>query len=258
MKRFALTLAAGLLASLPTLAADTVVVVGGTGGTGKETVRALLDADYDVRATTTNVERAQERFPDWDVEWVRMDVRKIDEVRAALAGADYVISTIGGDCRDPGGPNSPRYVDYEGSLHIAGVARTLGLKQMVMVSAANAGVADQPLNQFCDNVQMWKWLGEDYLRDSTLPYTIVRPGGLTNDAGGKQGIDMRAPVVGSRGGQIPRADVALVLVDALGNPDAMGKTVEIFGDADSDPDGWKDDFPNMPADPKQMSALPRE
>lgn len=255
MKRLASTLLATVLISLPSLAADLVVVAGASGATGQETVKALLASGYEVRATTTNVERAQQRFPNWDIKWVKMDVRKIDEIRSALKGADYLISSIGGNCRDAGGGNSPRYVDYEGTVTMAGVARTLGLKQMVVVSAANAGVADQPLNQFCDNIQMWKWLGEDYLRDSSLPYTIVRPGGLTNDEGGKQGIDMRVPKGGSEGGQIPRADVAAVLVAALGNPDAIAKTVEIFGEPQGDPEGWKDDFSSMAADPRQIPPL---
>lgn len=258
MKRFLATLIATLLITLPAIAAELVVVAGGSGRTGQETVKALLAAGYAVRATTTNVERAETRFPTLDVEWVKMDVRKLDEIRDALQGADYLISAIGGSCRDPGGPNSPRYVDYEGTVAMAGVARTLGLKQMVTVSAANAGVADQPLNEFCDNVQMWKWLGEDYLRDSSLPYTIVRPGGLTDEEGGEQGIDIRAPKVGNRGPQIPRADVAAVLVAALGNPEAVGKTVEIFGEPAGDPQDWTDDFVDVPADAAQAPALRRE
>jgi len=258
MKRITATLILGLTMALPTLAAELVVVAGGSGATGYETVKALLASGYAVRATTTNVERASERYPDTDVEWVKMDVRKLDEIRDALKGADYLISAIGGSCRDPGGSNSPRYVDYEGTVALAGVARTIGLKQMVVVSAANAGVADQRLNEFCDNIQMWKWLAEDYLRDSTLPYTIVRPGGLTNEEGGKAGIDIRTPAVGSSGPTIPRADVAAVLVAALGNPDAMGKTMEIFGKPDGEAGAWKEDLAKVSSDPNQIPALGAE
>lgn len=263
MKRFVYALLATVLSTLPVLAvspalgADLVVVAGGSGGTGQETIKQLVAAGYEVRATTTNVERAQERFPDWDIEWVKMDVRKIDEIRAALTGADYLISTIGGSCRDPGGPNSPRYVDYEGVMMMAGVSRTLSLKQMILVSAANAGVADQPLNRFCDNIQMWKWLGEDYLRDSGFPYTIVRPGGLVDEAGGEQGIDVRAAKVGNRGASIPRADVAAVLVEAIGNDDAMGKTFEIFGAPDGEAGAWKGDLKGVPADAAESRAIPQ-
>ena len=95
-----------------------------------------------------------------------MDARILDEIRTAMDGAYYVISTIGRSCFDPGGPASARHMDYQGVVNLAGVALDKGVKHFVLTSALSAGVLDQPLNQFCDNVQMWKWLGEDYFRDS--------------------------------------------------------------------------------------------
>ena len=246
---FALVLFAGSAA-----AADLVLVVGGTGQTGWETVKEAMAQGYEVRATSTNVKRAKERFGEDGFTWVEMDVRVVDDIRAATEGVDYVISTIGGSCFDPGGPSSPRHVDYQGVVDMAGVARMYGVKQFVLTSAIAAGVGPQPLNQFCDNVQMWKWLGEDYLRDGDLPYTIVRPGGLGTDEGGKQDIKM----AGSGGivtGFIQRADVAKVLVAALGNKDAMGKTIEIVGDAEGDPDDWRSEFASIPVDPPQAPPL---
>jgi len=234
--------------------ADLVLVVGGTGKTGWETVKEAMAQGYEVRATSTNIKRAKERFGEDGFTWVEMDVRIIDDIRAAVEGTDYIISTIGGSCFDKGGLSSARHVDYQGIVDLAGVARVLGVKQLVLTSAIAAGVADQPLNQFCDNVQMWKWLAEDYLRDGELPYTIVRPGGLGTEAGGKQGIKM----TGQRGLEtsfIQRADVAKVLVAAVGNKDALGKTIEIGGDSDSKPDEWRDDFAALPVDPPQAPPI---
>jgi len=230
------------------VAAELVLVVGGTGKTGWETVKEAKSQGYEVRATSTNIKRAKERFGEDGFTWVEMDVRIVDDIRAAVAGVDYIISTIGGSCYDPGGPSSARYVDYQGTVDMAGVARIMGVKQLVLTSALAAGVGDQPLNQFCDNVQMWKWLGEDYLRDGDLPYTIVRPGGLGTDEGGKQGIKM-AGMHGIETGFIQRADVAKVLVAALGNKDALRKTIEIVGDPDGKPDDWRKEFAAIPADP---------
>ena len=235
-------------------AADLVLVVAGTGKTGWETIKEAKAQGFDVRATTTNVERAKERYGEDGFEWVEMDVRVVDDIRRAMVDVDYVISTLGGSCFDPRGPNSPRYVDYQGVVDMAGVARTMGVKQFVLTSAIAAGVAEQPLNQFCDNVQMWKWLGEDYLRDGDLPYTIVRPGGLGTDEGGKQGIKL----AGNRGletGFIQRADVAKVLVASLGNKDALRKTIEIAGDPEGKPDDWRDDFASIEQDAAQAPPL---
>ncbi len=171
-----------------------------------------------------------------------------------MDGVDYVISTLGGSCFDPGGPSSPRHVDHQGVVNMAGVATTMGIKQFILTSSIGAGLTEQALNQFCDNVLMWKWLGEDYLRDGDLPYTIVRPGGLGSEAGGRIGIKL----TGHRGletGFIQRADVAKVLVAALGNADAVSKTIEIAGDPESQPDEWRDDFAALPVDPPQAPPL---
>lgn len=254
MKRLTVSAIAALAMTTSAYAADMVVVVGGTGATGWETVKEAVAAGYEVRATTTNVERAKENRPEDGFTWVKMDARKLDEIRVAFEGADYVISTLGGSCFDPGGPRSPRYVDFQGVVNMAGIARDKGVKHFVLTSSIGAGLPDQPLNQFCDNVNMFKWLGEDYLRDGDLPYTIIRPGGLGNDEGGKSGIT----ITGSRGlatGFIQRADVAKVLLAAMGNEDAAGKTYEIVGDPEGDPDDWRDDFAAIPVDPPQAPPL---
>lgn len=240
--------------STSAFAADLVVVVGGTGQTGWETVKEAVAQGYDVRATTTNVDRAKESKGEDGFTWVKMDVRILDDVRAAFKGADYVISTLGGSCFDPGGPRSPRHVDFQGVVNMAGISNDYGVKQLVLTSALGAGLPDQPLNQFCDNVQMWKWLGEDYLRDGDLPYTIIRPGGLGTDEGGKQGIAM-AGVGELKSSFIQRADVAKILVEVLGNKDALGKTIGVGGDSNSKPDEWRDDFAAIDADAAQAPPI---
>jgi len=254
LKSLSLSTLAAVAISTSALAADLVVVVGGTGGTGWETVKEAIAQGYEVRATTTNVDRAKESKGEDGFTWVKMDARILDDIRAAFDGADYVISTLGGSCFDKGGPGSAQHVDYQGVVNMAGISKDKGIKQLVLTSALGAGIPDQPLNQFCDNVQMWKWLGEDYLRDGTLPYTIVRPGGLGTDEGGKQGITL-APAGSLKTSFIQRADVAKVLLAAMGNADAMNKTIAIGGDADSKPDEWRDDFAALPSDAAQAPPL---
>ena len=54
LKSFYVSALAAVAMSTATLAADLVVVVGGTGGTGWETVKEAVAQGYEVRATTTN------------------------------------------------------------------------------------------------------------------------------------------------------------------------------------------------------------
>lgn len=63
------------------------------------------------------------------------------------------------------------------------------------------------------------------LEESGLEFTIVRPGGLTGDA-----PTGRVRLAASTGrGEIPRADVAAVLAEALARPETAGLTFEVIG-----------------------------
>jgi uncharacterized protein YbjT (DUF2867 family) len=78
---------------------------------------------------------------------------------------------------------------------------------------------------------VWKKQAEEYLQKSGVPYTIVRPGGLKNEdnsdaivmAGADQLFD----------GSIPRTKVAQVCVEALSQPAARNKVVEIVAKPDA-------------------------
>ena len=91
-----------------------------------------------------------------------------------------------------------------------------------MISAASAGNPDSPLNERFGNVLVWKGHAEDYLRESGLPYTIVRGPGLRDNPGGEK------PIVLEQGGSgrrlMEREDLATVTVAVLKNEAAMGKT----------------------------------
>ncbi len=78
---------------------------------------------------------------------------------------------------------------------------------------------------------MWKGKAEKYLQASGLTYTIVRPGGLKNDdntdAIVMKGMDTLFE------GSIPRTKVAQVCVEALFQPQAKNKLVEIVAKPDA-------------------------
>jgi uncharacterized protein YbjT (DUF2867 family) len=66
-----------------------------------------------------------------------------------------------------------------------------------------------------------------YVQNSGLDWTIVRPGGLTDDPG--TGLVTATRVLGNRG-RIPRDDVAAVLAACLttSSADTIGVTFELF------------------------------
>jgi uncharacterized protein YbjT (DUF2867 family) len=248
----ALTAAAGT-----TAAADkgTVVVVGG-GQSGQPLARILAEQGYTVRVMVRDPARAS-GLPG-AAQVVAGDATKPRTLTAGLVGADYVIATIGSACeRDKAFPPGagPEDVDYLGIGNLATAAKAAGVRQFVMLSSIGAGNTDPkaPLNAMCGMVLDWKGRGEEALRTSGVPYTIVRPGGLKPFPGQPACTEGVEPLgLAARdtlpGGVVCRADVALVMADALGNPDALGKTVELAADKKLALDAWRSAWPTLPKD----------
>lgn len=233
-------------------AKDLVLVIGGSGRTGWHAVEYALASDYAVRATTRDLNKVQNYKGYNDLEWIQLDITKAAQLDKAMNKVDYVVSAVGGACRES--PSAARFVDYEGLVNIANSVIAAKVKQLVVTSSINAGLTKQALNEFCGNTLIWKWLGEDYVRDSGLRYTIVRPGGL--DIG--DNIDRRIRIGGDRAfttGLISRVDVAQVLIEVLGNEDSYMKTLEIVSGPGGSRDQWQEKLSSIPLDPIQKPPL---
>jgi uncharacterized protein YbjT (DUF2867 family) len=227
-------------------AGDLVLVAGATGRTGQQLVRELNAAGYRVRALVRDAGSARTVLGD-TVEYATGDVRQRPTIDAALQGVRYAISAIGATRKDPA--NGPEFVDFQGVRNLADAAAAAKLDQLVIVSSAGVTRKDHILNRKFDNVLVWKGKGEAAVRASGVPYTIVRPGGLTDKPGGQHGVRLEQ---GDRGtGFIPRADVARVCVAALKSPAARNRTFELYG-AQTPPDmDWDAVFGKLAADGPQ-------
>jgi len=254
---FVLVLSLGLGATAaPAEDKGTVVVVGG-GQSGRPLARILVGQGYTVRVMVRNPDRASGLPAEALV--VRGDVTKPDSLDAGLKGADFVISTIGAPCyrdRAPAPGSFPEDVDNLGIANLSAAASAAGVRQLVLMSAIGAGNADPEdgLNKLCNMVLAEKGKGEAALRESGLAYTIVRPGGLKPFPGQPECAEGVEPLLmfpgteDTGGGALCRADVGLVMADALGNPDALSKTVNLIGDKQSALTAWRSAWAKMPAD----------
>jgi uncharacterized protein YbjT (DUF2867 family) len=243
-----LGLVTALAAAPPAMAEDTglVLVAGATGRTGQHVVEQLLARGQPVRVLARDEARAREIFGD-RVQVAIGDIRSPDGLAAAMTGVRYVVSTTGSTQRtDP--TNTPEAVDYRGIRNLVdGALAAGGVQHFVLLTSMGITQLTHPLNRAGNNVLIWKGLGENAVRFSGIPYTIVRPGGLNDEPGGQVGI---------RAGQgdsmaqnfIPREDVAAVCVNAIGNPDAVNKTLEIVGDPASSGVNWEAFFKPLKAD----------
>ena len=243
---------------------QTVLVVGG-GQSGQPTARILAQQGYDVRVMVRDPSRASGLPASATV--VAGDATRPDSLSMAFDGVDYVISTIGSPCTPfepfPEG-SSPEDVDYRGVANLANAAKSAGALQLVLMSSLRAG-SDDPedaLNRMCGMVLMWKGKGEEHLRASGVPYTIVRAGGLRPAPGEEPCSEGEEPLrmyPGTQTGAYAntcRADVALVMIDALGNEEALGKTVNAISDKSGllAIDGWRAVWAEIPRDQPDHAA----
>jgi uncharacterized protein YbjT (DUF2867 family) len=208
--------------------ASVVLVAGATGGTGQEVVDQALAKGFRVRALVRDEAKARQLFGD-RVQYAVGDVREPRSLKKAVKGVDQVISALGANVqRDP--ENSPERVDYAGVKALAEAAKAAGVSQFILVSSMGVTHPAHQLNAMLDNILSWKLKGEDAVRATGIHYTIVRPGDLTNEPGGHRGVRIMQgdPVNGA--GAVSRADVAAILVNAIGRQDLYDKTFEVVGD----------------------------
>ena len=196
-------------------------VAGATGQTGREIVRQLVTKNIPVRALVRNLELAKEILPP-EAELVVGDILKPETISDALGDCNVLLCVTGASpSLDPTGPYK---IDYQGSKNLVDLAKAHGIEHFVLVSSLCVSKFFHPLNLFW-LVLYWKKQAEEYLQQSGLTYTIVRPGGLKN-GDNADNIVMSSPDT-LFDGSIPRPKVAQVCVEALSQPAAKSKIVEI-------------------------------
>ncbi len=156
-----------------------------------------------------------------------MEAASVAEVARLLDGADAVVFAAGA------GPGSgiarKDSVDRAGAVLLADAAEQAGVERFVQISSMGTdlvahGAVPPGLDEVFVAYLRAKAAAEDDLRRrSGLAWTILRPGGLTNDPG--TGLVTLAARV-SRG-SVPRDDVALVVAALLGDRRTAGITLEL-------------------------------
>ncbi|MCY7275071.1 MAG: SDR family oxidoreductase, partial [Phormidesmis sp. CAN_BIN44] len=148
-------------------------VAGATGETGRRIVQQLVDRDIPVRAFVRDIQAAQTMLPT-GIELVTGDLMNVESLKMAIGDSTVLFSATG--ARPSFDPTGPYKVDYEGTKNLVDASKAVGIEQFVMVSSLCTSKFFHPLNLFW-LILVWKKQGEDYLRNSGLTYTIVRPGG---------------------------------------------------------------------------------
>jgi uncharacterized protein YbjT (DUF2867 family) len=202
-----------------------IVIAGGTGRLGQLVVRRLLDRGLAVRVLTRNPAGAA-GLPD-AVELAVGDVRDRASLRAAMAGAQTVVSAVQG-LTGTGG-NSLAAVDRDGNAKLVDSAAEVGA-DMVMLSVVGVS-PDSPMELLA-----MKYAAEQHLWASGVPATVVRAAGFAElwvevlrTTAGRSG----RPIVFGRGDNpinfVCVHDVAAAVEYAVVDDSVRGATVHIGG-----------------------------
>ena len=216
-----------------------VFVAGATGKTGRHIVRQLIENGVPVKALVRDRDRAQSILPA-AAETVVGDVLQPETFKSALDNCSVLICATGASpSLDPTGPYQ---VDYQGTKNLIDAAKAQGVEHFVLVSSLCVSQFFHPLNLFW-LVLYWKKQAEEYLQQSGIPYTIVRPGGLKEEDNSDRIVMSSADTLFD--GSIPRQKVAQVCVEAVSQPQAKSKIVEIVAKPDAETKDWSELFASV-------------
>jgi uncharacterized protein YbjT (DUF2867 family) len=132
------------------------------------------------------------------------------------------------------------------------------LPQFVFISSAGVTRPGRPginldeeppavrLNDQLGGILTWKLRGEESIKASGIPYTIIRPCALTETAGGKELIFEQGDNIR---GKISRDDVAEICVQAIKEPKASFLTFEVKEtEVTANNPNWKNLFSALQSD----------
>jgi len=199
------------------------LVFGGRKNTGLEVIKVLRARGERVTAVIRPVSMTPEKtahLEELGVDLIAGDATNPADVAAIFSAGDYVavVSTIGCySCEPP--------ADFIGNKVITDAAGAAGVKRILQVSSIGAGdsynTAPFLSRQALAKILPLKTQAEDYLKQSGLDYTIIRPGGLKFGPGNGHGfLSDNTDAFGF----IDRPDLARLIVGALDDDATIGKT----------------------------------
>ena len=200
-----------------------VAIAGGHGQIALRLAKILSGRGDEVVALIRNPNHADDvRQVGAEPAVVDLEHASDDEVAQAIAGSDAVVFAAGAGAGS--GSARKETMDYGGAVKLITAAKQVEAGRYVIVSSMGANPDASGEDTFSVYLRA-KGRADDAVRASGLDATVVRPGGLTNNAGtGRVRLGESVPR-----GQVSRDDVAAVLVAVLDSPNTIGWTVDLIG-----------------------------
>jgi uncharacterized protein YbjT (DUF2867 family) len=195
-----------------------ILVLGATGGTGRELVKQALDAGHAVTAFVRDPAGMQ-GVQHGNLSVIAGDVMDATDVGEAVAGHEAVLFAVGA------GPRRTN-VREQGTRNVVEAMKTNGVQRLVCLSSMGVGDSKANLPWFTKHVIVGIYLRhafadherqEAVVRQSGLDWTLVRPPHLKE--GPHTGVYQHGFAVTYRDieGWITRSDVADFMLKQLGD-----------------------------------------
>lgn len=198
-----------------------VLVIGAAGNVGRRLVQQLAAHPQHTPIAQVRHLQQKEALQAQGIETRLVDLEdSVDSLRTAMQGADAIIFSAGSGGST--GDDKTLLVDLDGAIKTMEAATQTGIKRYIMVSAL-----------WSEEREKWhtikpyfaaKYYADKALMQSSLDYTILRPGVLKDEAG--TGRVTTHYVAGGVDG-IPRDDVAAFAITALTADSSIGKAVDL-------------------------------
>jgi putative NADH-flavin reductase len=191
-----------------------LVIFGSTGSIGHQLVAQALEQGHTVTAFARNPAKIE--IEHVNLTAVQGDVLDSESVKKAVDGQDAVLCSLGA------GANGT--IRSEGTRNIVRAMEKAGISRFICLSTLGVGNSRANLNLFWKHIMFGLLLRrayadhisqEDYIKESLLDWTIVRPGAFTD--GNRTGVYRHGFPSTDKTikGKISRADVADFMLKQL-------------------------------------------
>ncbi|RDU38111.1 hypothetical protein DRW41_00630 [Neobacillus piezotolerans] len=193
-----------------------VLVIGTEDLAGEHVVKLLAEKQHEAvaLASSENQEEGLKKLGASDV--LRTDR---NDFSSAFTGCDAVIYLGGASPRT--GESKPILIDHELVLDSIKSAKEYGVRLFVLLSA----LRDDETDTSGSGTTGAKQMPEELLRKEGIAYTIIRPSAPV-DKPGKGRVEV-AKTLAFEKGEIPKEDLASVLVEALEADSVINKTITV-------------------------------
>ncbi|MDN6639666.1 MAG: SDR family oxidoreductase [Tetragenococcus sp.] len=205
-----------------------VLVIGANGNVGKLIVNKLQESENHTPIAMVRKEEQLANFKEQGVQTALADLEgTIDDIAQAAKNAEAIVFTAGSGGNT--GADKTMFIDLDGAVKAVEAAKEAGIDRFVIVSALGSQQwLENPRPDWLEELGPYypaKFYADQWLKNSGLNYTIVRPG-LLSDDNAKGKVKLAKTLVES--GNITRSDVAQIVVDSLDNENTYKKEFDVI------------------------------